>query len=38
MAPTLDIPLNVTATVRAIEYGDKIQVSFTISDLTTEGS
>jgi fibronectin type 3 domain-containing protein len=36
MAPTLDIPLNVTD-LRAMEYGDKIQVAFTISDLTTEG-
>ena len=36
MAPTLDIPLNVTD-LRAVEYGDKIQVTFTISELTTEG-
>jgi hypothetical protein len=36
MAPTLDIPVNVVD-LRAVEYGDKIQVTFTISDLTTEG-
>ncbi len=36
MAPTLDIPLNVTD-LRAVEYGDKIQITFTISKLTTEG-
>jgi hypothetical protein len=36
MAPTLDIPSDVRD-LRAIEYGDKIQVSFTIPDLTTEG-
>ncbi len=36
MAPTLDIPLNV-ADLRAVEYGDKIQVTFTIAELTTEG-
>ena len=36
MAPTLDIPQNVTD-LRALEYGDKIQVTFTISSLTTEG-
>jgi hypothetical protein len=36
MAPTLDIAQNVTD-LRAVEYGDKIQVTFTIADLTTEG-
>ncbi len=36
MAPTLDLPLDVTD-LRAVEYGDKIQVTFTIAPLTTEG-
>jgi hypothetical protein len=36
MAPTLDIPSDVRD-LRAVEYGDKIQVSFTIPPLTTEG-
>jgi len=34
--PTLDIPTRVTD-LRAVEYGDKIVIQFTIAPLTTEG-
>ena len=36
MAPTLDIPLDV-ADLRAVEYGDKIQVTFTIPSVRKMG-
>jgi hypothetical protein len=37
LAPLLDIPSAIPY-VNAVEYGDKILVEFTLSDLTTEGN